>query len=431
MSKYYNKPVIGIDVASEFSKAAILSPNGDIYRNSFKFNHDLAGFTVLINAIKKVEEEFSMKPGIFMESTGVYHLTLFYFLKKNNCEVYVINPLVTNSNKNKDIRKVKNDNRDALSIAKLSKFEDIKAYSYFDISIFTLKTLCRDYYKFVDNRTIYKLKLSADLSLVFPGYTKIFSDTTGAASLAILKKYQTPQSILNAPKEEVIELLMKASKRKSWCYEVYDKLMKCAYEATIIAIPSPMFSVKILNSIALIENMNIQINTLLNEIKAFIESEDVPNSFNCNVKLIMSMGGLGFISAITLLSEIGDFDNFSKPKQLVAYLGIDPSVNESGKFRGDRNKMSKRGSRLARRVLYTSALSVIKKLPNGEVSNKILYDHYHKLIESKKKKVAIGAIMHKLVNYIFAILRDQKPYEQRLSKIHNQMFLNKSNSHVA
>lgn len=82
MSKYYNKAVIGIDVASEFSVATILSPNGNILRKSFKFYHSLSGFKNLMEEIKKAEKEFSMKPVIFMESTGIYHSNFFYFLKK-------------------------------------------------------------------------------------------------------------------------------------------------------------------------------------------------------------------------------------------------------------------------------------------------------------------------------------------------------------
>ncbi|MEA4961737.1 IS110 family transposase, partial [Lutispora sp.] len=115
--------------------------------------HTAEGFNFLIEQIKKAEEEFAMKPVFFMESTGVYHLTLFHFLKDNKFEVLVINPLVTNSNKNKRIRKVKNDRFDALSIARLGKYEDIKVSSDSDINIFTLKLLIRDYYKLVDDRS--------------------------------------------------------------------------------------------------------------------------------------------------------------------------------------------------------------------------------------------------------------------------------------
>ncbi|SHH96629.1 Transposase [Clostridium grantii DSM 8605] len=174
MPKYLNNLVVGIDVASEFSFVAILCPDGSQYRKPFKVFHTVEGFNYLIEQTKKAEEEFAMKSTFFMESTGVYHLTLFHFLKDNKFETFVINPLVTNSNKNKSIRKVKNDKNDALSIAKLGKYEDIKVSSDSDINIFTVKLLIRDYYKLIDTRSQFKKKLSNSLYMAFSGYQKVF-----------------------------------------------------------------------------------------------------------------------------------------------------------------------------------------------------------------------------------------------------------------
>lgn len=47
-----------------------------------------------------------------------------------------------------DIRKVKNDKKDALTIAKIGKFQDVKYSTNFDVEIYTLEFLYRDYYKF-------------------------------------------------------------------------------------------------------------------------------------------------------------------------------------------------------------------------------------------------------------------------------------------
>lgn len=432
MSKFFYNPTVGIDVSADFSVVAILAPNGDIYKKAFKINHDADGFSHLLEQIKKVEKEFNMKTGIFMESTGVYHLSLFHFLKNHNLEAYVINPLVTNSNKNKDIRKVKSDKKDALAIAKIGKFENIKACSYFDVSIFTLKSLCRDYYKLVDTRSIFKKKLSADLRIVFPGYNSIFSDITGVTSIAILKCYQTPQSILDAPKEDILKVLKESSKKNLiWCNNTYDKLIKIAFNATYIAISSLGLSIKITINIGTIESLNKQVELLLKEIENISHSNDISSKFKQNILLLMSMPGVGFVSAVTILSEIGDFEGFLKPKQLVAYFGIDPSVNESGKFKSDKNKMSKRGTRFGRRALYAVALASIRTNRNGEANNKILLDYYKNNLNGKKKKVALVAIMHKLVNYIFATLRNQKEYEQRSPKLHHKMYLESSNKLAA
>lgn len=430
MSKFYNNIVIGIDVSSDFSMVAILAPNGDVYRKSFKVRHDMDGFEFLLKEIKKAEQEFNMKIALFMESTGVYHLPLLHFLKSNQLEAYVINPLITNSNKNQDIRKVKNDKKDALSIAKIGKFQDIKAYSFFDIPTFTLKCLCRDYYKLVDTRAIFKKKLSADLYIIFPGYKTVFSDITGPSSIAILKQYQTPKAILDASKDDIIDLLLKSSKKGlAWCNKIYDKLIKVATRT--IGISSVGLSIKLLNSISIIDNLNKQISLLLAEIKRLVKSDDILIQAKNNIKLLMSIPGIGFITAVTILTEIGDLKGFMKSKQLVAYFGIDPAVNESGKFKSDKQKMSKRGTRIGRRALYAVALASIRTTRNGQAINKVLMDYYKNNLNGKKKKVALVAIMHKLINYIFAVLRDQKEYEERLPQIHQKMYLENSNSTAA
>ena len=69
---------------------------------------------------------------------------------------------------------MKNDRNDALSIAKLGKFEDIKVSSDSDINIFTIKLLVRDYYKLIDTRSIFKKKLSSSLCISFSAYKDVF-----------------------------------------------------------------------------------------------------------------------------------------------------------------------------------------------------------------------------------------------------------------
>lgn len=423
MSKYFYSPVIGIDVSEGYHIVTILDPKGDIYRKPFKVIHSLEGFNYLVEQIKKVEKEFNMKAGTFMESTGVYHLSLFHFLKSNNLEAYIINPLVTNSNKNKDIRKVKNDKKDSISIARMGKFDDIKVSDYFDIILFNLKILSRDYYKQVDIRSLYKRKLSADLHIAFPGYNKAFINVTCDSSLAILKLYPTPTALLNTPKDEVIELLKAKSKKGlTWSTNTYSKLLKAAADAAVIGIPAYGLSVRILTNISIIETLNEHIKHLEKEMKLIVKDSNFPKCLNKSIDLLDSIPGIDFLSAVTLLTEIGDISRFRKPKQLIAFLGIDPSVNESGKFKSDHNKMSKRGSKIARRALYAIALVSIRRKRGGQAYNQVLLEYYSNF-KDKHKKVAIGAVMQKLVNYIFAVLRDQKEYDIRPPKIHEQMYL--------
>lgn len=424
MSNFFNSPVVGIDVSADFSYAAILAPNGDIYKKPFKIKHDVNGFNHLVNEIKKVEEEFNMKTAIFMESTGVYHLSLFHYLNKYFDNTFVINPLVTKSNKNSGIRKVKNDKKDALSIATIGKFQNIKLSQQLSLNIFLLKNLVREYYKLTDTSSTFKKKLSADLRVIFPGYNTIFSDSASKSSIELLSQYPTPQSILEAPKENIIKIFLNNSKKGIvWSENIYSKLINVANEAKIIGLPLDGLAVKIASSITLIKTLQSEIDTLLKQINTFIQSETFPESIRNNIELIDSIPGIGQLTAITIIAEIGDIDGFLKPKHLVAFFGIDSSVNELGNFKGDDNKISKRGTRIGRRALYAVALASIRNNRNGIPINKVLLDYYQINLKGKKPKVSLVAIMHKIINYIFAVLRNQTPFEQRDPKIHKQMFL--------
>jgi transposase len=431
MSKFFYRPTVGIDISADFSVVAILAPDGEVHRKPFKIMHTRNGFDYLVDQIKKVEKEFNMKTAIFMESTGVYHLTLFHFLK-DTFEVCILNPLITNCNKNVDIRKVKNDKKDALTIAKIGKFQDVKYSSNFDIEIYTLKSLCRDYYKFTDSKSTFKKKLSTDLRVIFPTYNTVFSNITCKTSIAILKTYSSPEAILNADRHSLIDLISTNS-RKGLVHseKIYNKLYAAAEEAVYIGLNSPSLFVKIINTIAVIESLETQIQNLLSEIQLLMTSNRIPDEFKKNVQLIHSIPGVGELTAITIMSEIGNIKGFIKPKHLVAYFGIDPSVSQSGKFNSDKNVMSKRGTRIGRRALYAVALASIRKNRNGEPINKVLLNFYKENMKGKSKKVGLVAIMHKLINYIFSVLKNQKEYELRDPKIHAKMYLNRKSNFAA
>ena len=109
---------------------------------------------------------------------------------------------------------------------------------------------------------------------------------------------------------------------------------------------------------------------------------------------------------------MGSFDLFSSPKKLYAYFGLDPAVKQSGKFNGDKVHISKRGSSLARRILHMVALNNLKVDKGTKTPvNPVIHSYYTDKCKSKKKNVAVGAVMHKICNIIFAILRDNKPFK--------------------
>ena len=92
---------------------------------------------------------------------------------------------------------------------------------------------------------------------------------------------------------------------------------------------------------------------------------------------------------------------------MVAFAGIDPTVYQSGSFQATYTRMSKRGSPYLRHALWQAASSSIRFDPQ-------LKAYYQKRrAEGKHHNVILGAISRRLLNRIYVILKENRPYEIR------------------
>ena len=421
---------VGIDVAADFSEMAIALPTLDFLdKRSFLINHNKPeSLSAAVEKIKKAEEEHFMKTRIFMESTGNYHYPLFCFLRDAGFEVDIINPLITNSSRNSNIRKVKNDNFDAKRIAKTGFDPNLKVSNMPTELVMDLRNLTREYYSLVDFRSSYVLKLGTQVSVAFPQFKGIFSDLTGKTSLMILKKYTSPDEILQANPDSFTEEIAITSRRRKAAPDKCKQILQAARDALTFGASVQTNFLNIKRFIQIIEFYDQQIKDILQQMHDIVD-ENQEVLFIKQVRLLESIKGFGFLTALTLMCEIGDFSAFSKPKQLFAYFGLDPSVNQSGKFNASRMKMSKRGSKYARRVLHMAAVQSVGTTKNGVAKHPVIRDFYQKKCqEGKSKMTALGAVSHKLCNIVFAVLRDHKPYVMKTPEQHQADYIDASKS---
>ncbi|HBI1728551.1 TPA: IS110 family transposase [Enterococcus faecalis] len=93
-----------------------------------------------------------------------------------------------------------------------------------------------------------------------------------------------------------------------------------------------------------------------------------------------------------------------------SFAGLDASVYQSGDFTRTKNRLSKRGSPYLRRAIWQAAFVAAFKDP-------ALFLYYQKLRKrGKSHGTAIGAVARKLVNIIFAVWTQNKPYEVHFPK---------------
>ena len=416
---------VGLDVGADFSWMSIMLPNGILTGKPFKIIHsDPQSRELAVTKIKEAQETYSLESRCFLESTGIYHIPLLYFLRDKGFDCSVINPIITKNSTNMNVRKLHNDKFDSKKAAKVGLDASLKTSIIPDDEVIDLRNLVRDYYYFKDLQSAVVLKLTAELKVSFPAYRKVFSKVTTQTSLKLLEAYPLAADMLAAPEDELVETIRKTARfGKKYALSKYDAIYAAAKDAAIFGRALPSNALRIRLYIKTYREYQEHLDSILEELHKAVDKLEGTPVYD-RILLLQTLRGIGFLSAVVLIAEMGSFDLFPSPKKLYAYFGLDPAVKQSGKFNGDRVHMSKRGSSLARRILHMVALNNLKVEKGTKAPvNPVIHSYYADKCKSKKKNVAVGAVMHKICNIIFAMLRDNKPFEMITPQEHCEQYL--------
>ena len=417
------RPVAGIDVAKEFSEFCLLAPDNSVLATLTIRHNSPQDIEKAVKLLQKSEKDFGSSPIVIMESTGHYHKILFHALAQREIDVVIVNPIQSDSIKNLDIRKVKNDKWDAKRLALLYRLkgESLRTASVTVADWAALKDLIRQYYDVSDELTAHKLRLRSLVDRVLLGFEQDFFQIYSVTGLAVLKAYPSAKAILHARKSTLVNLISRMSRKGQQKAQLkYEALLKTARTMLELGDPSEHLPLIIRSEITLIEDLQAVQETIRQAMEALVEQnrKSEQPAMARTIDLLDSITGIGFISAATLIAEFGDIALFKSAQSLTAFSGLDASVRQSGKFKGSRNKISKRGSRLIRRALFHVASANIRSNNGKQPNNPYIQAFYQKKCQSKPKMVALVAVMHKMLFIIYAVIRDQKPFELRDPQVH-------------
>ncbi|GAB6183007.1 IS110 family RNA-guided transposase [Thermodesulfovibrio hydrogeniphilus] len=132
-------------------------------------------------------------------------------------------------------------------------------------------------------------------------------------------------------------------------------------------------------------------------------------SYEKQIKLAMSVPGVGHRTACIAVSMLGCFENFDRVKAVGSYIGISPSVYESGKSVKKKGRIQKKGSAYIRKILYMGAMSAMRY-------NKACKALYERMIQRGKSKMqALIAVAHKLIRQVYGVLKSGIPYNEEIA----------------
>ncbi|MFE4810620.1 IS110 family transposase [Peribacillus simplex] len=404
--------VVGLDVAKGESQVQALDKKQP-YKKGFKVAHTLEGLASLLDFIREVENVSGERPPLVLESTGHYHTPVVQYFEDRGYLLIIVNPLISYRAKSSSLRKVKTDVIDARHLCGLYYKEDLEPYKQRGIQLLNLRNLTRQHENITGMFVQTKLQFQAVLNQVFPEYRGVFGDLHSYVSLLTLQAFPTSEENLDTGEETIAKKIKELCKSRSqkWADSQAEKLMAAAAQ-------NP-FQKNLYHSLIL--SLDMYINMLLEYKKHLSKLEDEIDALAKGIeeyKIIQSIPGIGEKIAATIISEIGEIDRFNHPKKLVAFAGIDPSVFESGTFKGTLNRITKRGSSRLRHALYMAVKCAIrdcrKKKTTDEIipRNKRLREFYDKKREEGKPfKVAVIACANKFLHWIYVLLKSKSTFQ--------------------
>jgi len=343
-----------------------------------------------------------------LEATSVYGDNLVCFLKEDynlskfNKKIHVLNPKQVKKFKDAYADLPKNDFVDAFIIADNLRFGRIAKEVYMDDYRYkALQNLTRARFFAVQNLTKEKQRFLNYLFIKFSSFKedKIFSNTFGATSLAVIEEFLTVDEIANMSLEELVDFINVKGKNRFPDSEATAKALKAAARSSYRLPKTVNDSVNQVLAISI-----SSIKALETQIKAFDKA--ISEQIKVIPNTLTSISGIGPVFSAGIIAEIGDINRFDNQAALAKYSGLAWSQYQSGNFEAQHTRLIKSGNRYLKYYLVEAAGA----LARCDEEYRRYYNLKYKEVNKYQHKRALALTARKLVRLVFALLKTNRLY---------------------
>jgi len=397
---------LGIDVSKGYADFILIDKNQELLEELFQLTDNVQGHERLGQILSKYLISMpDTKVCCGLESTGGYERNWYKYLislkEHLPIEVALLNPVVVKGISKASLNRTITDDVSALNIAIYLVSYGTKVNYHQGEEFVDVFETGRSLYTFQKMLNKQKTQLSNQLERIlyqhFPEVLHLYKEKVPVWILMVLKKYPTPDKIKKAGIERLKKIKGVGSQKAS-------RIINKASEHHQKTDSRIEYIIKHTTSEILHKEDEIK------ESQRFLENEYQDHPL---VKLLTTIKGVGKISAISILFEIGNINRFKRAKSLAAYFGVNPEFKQSGDGKW-KSHMSKKGRKNMRAVLYMVCFSAIncdpmmkKKYADIRAKGK---DHYF----------AMGVLMHKMLRIIYGVLKTEMAYDPDIDR-KNQM----------
>ena len=387
--------IVGIDVGSETHYARAFDwRNYEYTKKPLEFSNTEAGFLTFKAWMEDLAEKHGKNvviPG--MEPTGHYWFALGKFLQDNGMKPVHVNPHhVKKSKELDDNSPSKNDRKDPKTIAALVN-EGRFSYPYIPTGIYAeIRSLSNLRFQTQEELTRIKNRIARWFSIYFPEYKDVYGDVKAVSGRKVLQIAPLPEDIKKLGAEGVNQIWRDAKLRGAGMKRA--KTLVSAAEHSVGSKEAPEAArIELRHLLNDLDVYATRLDELLHRIEAILG--EIPY-----VDKLMEIKGIGLITVSGFLAEVGDIKRFDNPKQLQKLAGYAIVADQSGKHNGE-SRISYRGRKRLRYVLYEAAISVVGK--NAEFRE--IHEYYRTRKKNPLKKMqSVVAVACKIIRIFYAIL---------------------------
>jgi transposase len=390
--------VVGIDVAKQFHVVCALeAPSGALRQRATRIEATKEGYAQLVQWLKLWGEPEALLIGL--EATGVLWEPLYEAVTQAGYTLLVLNPRQTASWAASLGLRAKTDGIDAHTLARGLLAGYARASTLPSEAVQSLRSLTRARRDLVQSQSAARQRLQDELVPLFPellSHLPRHADLADPAILTLLSHYSSAQAIARADLADVTTALAQASHGR-WGEEEAHALQHLAQHsaASTRAVAARSLVVRTL-ALHLLD-----LRTRLAELEQALEEALCEDD---EAGRLQEIPGIGPQNAATIRAELGDVSRFSRVDQVIAYAGLEPRTQDSGRYAGQK-RLSKRGPGALRHALYLAALVAARYRPEWR-------QRYLRLLErGRAKKEALMILSRSLLKVIYHLLLTGASYD--------------------
>lgn len=401
-------PVITVDVSKGSCHYQPFLENGHPMRKPKMLDDTIEGFSRIPRLIEDMEKKTDVKslPVVF-EATGVYHRPLQKYLQDQGIPYYIISPLLSATYRKTTLNGNKTDSLDCSHIAKAYYSENLIPYYEQSSEYLRMMRLNRYYEGELVHLRKRKVTLRSYLDIIYPGIDRKFSGNQNlydSLPMEVLKQFPHPSLLLKHREDVIVKRICKpAGHKKKYAEKIVHKIYEAAKECYSGCNPDDIESIELPAMIRSMQEQEQSCESILSSIVTLAKTSP-------NYEPIASVPGIGENLASRIIAELGDIRRFRNRSALVAYTGLNPKILQSGDMDGTHLKISKKGNKHLRCLLYLAASCNYRLKKNDPI-----YEFNHKKRQqfgsSNRSKAATIATAHKLLIVIYAMCKNGSLYQ--------------------